>query len=149
MPDMSAVTAVSHSESAGRRAMSVSTHGLLVLPHERRDGFWASIRGKAFDLADPSSEAFAPTPDDLFVVSIASELAWSGRSLLRANGVPDRVNVRATWQKPANARGLADITMVITVPKGAEEAFAALDAAFEDSLAGRAQAEPAVHIAFE
>jgi hypothetical protein len=146
---MSTVTAISHTESAAHRPLTVSSHGLLVLPHERRDGFWASIRGNAFDLADPGSEAFAPTPDDLFIVSIASELAWSARSLLRANGVPDRVNVGASWQKQADAQGLADITMTVTVPKGAEAALAVLGAAFTDSLAARARAEPSVHISFE
>ena len=53
---------------------------LVVSPHERRDGFWASIRGHVLDLADPhSGHALAPTPDDLFIVSIASELAWTAR----------------------------------------------------------------------
>ena len=85
-------------EADGRssHAVSSSSHGLFVSPHERREGFWASIRGHVLDLADPNNgHALAPTPDDLFIVSIASGLAWTARGILHANGLPDDASVSA------------------------------------------------------
>ena len=80
-------------------AVPASSHALFVSPHGRRDGYWASTCGHVLDLADPSSgHGLAPTQDDLFIVSIAAELAWTARTILRAHGLPDDVNVSAEWR---------------------------------------------------
>jgi uncharacterized OsmC-like protein len=127
-----------------------SSHGLFVIPRGRGDGFRASIRGHILDLADPGSgHALAPTPDDLLIVSIASELAWSARRFLRAYGLPDDVSVSATWRTHEDPPSLADIKLTVTVPKRAEAVSAALAAAFANSLAARSLAEHLVHISLE
>jgi uncharacterized OsmC-like protein len=133
-------------ERADQRARS----GLFVIPRGRGDGFQASIRGHILDLADPSSgHALAPTPDDLFIVSIASEFAWSARRLLRARGLTDDVSVSATWRTHADLPSLADINMTVTLSKRAEAVAAALTAALEKNIAARSPAQPVVHISFE
>ena len=124
--------------------------GLFVIPRRQRDGFQATIRGHILDLADPASgHALAPTPDDLFIVSIASELAWSARSLLRAHGMPDDVSVSATWRKHEHLPGVTDMKMTVTVPRCAEAASAALDATFARRLAARSLAGSVVNISYE
>ena len=101
-------------------AAAASSNALVVSPHERRDGFWASIRGHVLDLADPhSGHALAPTPDDLFIVSIASELAWTARRILRMGGLPDRVSVSANWGTNADLPSLADIDLMVRMPRRA------------------------------
>jgi uncharacterized OsmC-like protein len=125
-------------------------NALLVSPHVRRDGFWASIRGHVLDLADPrSGHALAPTPDDLLVVSIASELAWTARSILRADGLADGVSVSANWGTNADLQSIADIDLAVRVPRGAKAASAALAAAVQNSLSARSLAEPVAHISWE
>jgi len=127
-----------------------SSNGLFVIPRERGDGFQASIRGHVLDLADPSSgRALAPTPDDLFVVSIGSDVAWSAQRILRAHRLPDDVSVSATWRTPDPPAALADVNLTVTVSRGAEAVNAALTAVFEASLAARALADPVVQISFE
>jgi hypothetical protein len=121
-----------------------SSHALFVNRHERRDGFWANIRGHVIDLADPTSgQALAPTPDDLFIASVASDLAWYSQSLLRGYGLPDDVSVSAKWQTP---RGSAEITLTVTLSRRAAAVSAALAAALENRLAARSLANPVVHI---
>jgi hypothetical protein len=125
-------------------------HELFVIPRGRGDGFRASIRGHILDLADPGSgHALAPTPDDLFVVSIASEIARSARRFLRASGLPDYVSVSATWRTNADLPSPADIDLTVTVSRRAEAVSAALAAAFADGFAARSLAEPVVHISLE
>jgi putative redox protein len=132
------------------QAVFNSGHALFVSPRGRGDGFRASIRGHILDLPDPSSgHALAPTPNDLFVASIASELAWSARGLLRAQGLPDDVSISARWRTPEDRPGVADIHLTVTLPSRAEAASAALAAAFESSLVARPVAEPVVHISLE
>ncbi len=139
------------SEKVESRA--ASSGALFVSPHERRDGFWASIRGHVLDLADPGSgHALAPTPNDLFIVSIASDLAWTARSILRNHGLPDDVGVSATWRTQAeqgDRTSLADINLTVTVSARAKAARAALAAALEDLLEARSLAEPIAHISWE
>jgi uncharacterized OsmC-like protein len=131
-------------------ATPASSHALFVIPRGRGDGFQASIRGHTLDLADPSlGHALAPTPDDLFIVSIASEIAWSARSFLRAYGLPDDVSVSAEWRTPEGMPGLADINLTVTVSRRAEAVGAALGAAFETNLAARFLSALVVHISFE
>jgi hypothetical protein len=133
-----------------RSAMPSSSHVLFVIPRGPEDGFRARIRGHILDLADPSSgHALAPTPDDLFIVSIASELAWSARRFLRASGLPDYVTLSAEWRMSGNSPSLADINLTATVSRRAEAVRAALSAAFANSLAAQFPARPVVHISFE
>jgi uncharacterized OsmC-like protein len=132
------------------QTVPASSNALFVSPHKRRDGYWASIRGHVLDLADPNSgHELAPTPGDLFIVSIASELAWTARTILRADGLPDDVCISANWRTNADPPSLADIDLTVTVSRRARAASAALAAAFEDSLAARSLAEPVAHISWE
>jgi uncharacterized OsmC-like protein len=132
-----------------RRAAAITSNGLFIVPHGRGDGFHASIRGHILELADPNSgHALAPTPDDLFMTSIASGLAWCARSFLRAHGMPDEVSVSATWRKRESLPRLADINLTVTAPKSAERLGAELSAAFADTLAARTS-DKAIHISFE
>ncbi len=141
---------VQNTDNGDSPAVPTSSHALLVIPGGRGDGFQANIRGHMLDLADPSSgHALAPTPDDLFIVSIASEFAWSAQTLLRAYGLPDDVSVSATWRAHEGLPNLADIKLTVTVSIRAEAVGAALSAAFANSLAARSLAEPVVHISFE
>ena len=127
-----------------------TSHALFVGPRGREDGFRASIRGHVIELADPSSgHELAPTPDDLLILSIAAELAWSGRKLLRAQGLPDDVTVCATWRTPEDRPGMAELDLTVTVSRRAEAVRAALAAAFESRLAARSVANPAVHISLD
>ena len=145
---MSTITAKDGTEAS--HAAPTSSRGLFVIPRGRGDGFQASIRGHILDLADPSSgHALAPTPDDLFIASIASDVAWSARGFLRAYGLPDDVSVSAKWRTTEGHPGLADIDLTVTVSRGAEALSGALAAAFTNGLAARSLAEPVVHISFE
>src|SRR5436305_3340492 len=138
------------SDDRDSHAASTSSHALFVTRHERREGFWASIRGHVLDLADPNTgHALAPTPDDLLIVSIASELAWTARRILRAGGLPDDVSVSATWRTTTDPPSLADINLTVTMSRRAKAVSATLAAAFENSLAARSRAEPVAHISWE
>ena len=121
----------------------MSADAVLVLPHDRRDGFWANIRGHVLELADPTSLGeSAPTPDDLFIASVASELAWSSRTFLRASGLRDDVSVAAEWRKP-------EINVTVTVSAQAAAASSALAAHLNEGLAARSPAVPAVQISLD
>src|SRR5213080_4815105 len=150
---MSAITTTDGTEifdKGDSHAAPISRHVLFVSPHEQRDGFWASIRGHVLDLADPhNGHALAPTPDDLFIVSIASELAWTARRILRAGGLPDGVSVSANWRTNADLPSLADIDLTLKVPGRAKGASAALAAAVQNSLAAWSLAEPVAHISWK
>jgi hypothetical protein len=70
-------------------AAATSSNGLFVIPCGRGDGLQASIRGHILDLADPNSgHALAPTPDDLFVASIASGPGPRGASFAPTDCLP-------------------------------------------------------------
>jgi uncharacterized OsmC-like protein len=132
------------------RAAPTSSHTLFVIPRVRGDGFQASIRGHILDLADPSSgHALAPTPDDLFVVSIAAEVAWSARRALRAQGLPHDVSVSATWSASEAPPGLASIHLTVAVSGCPEAASAVLAGAFESRLARRSLGQHVVQISLE
>jgi uncharacterized OsmC-like protein len=137
-------------ETSDSRESHTSSRVLLVLPHERREGFWANIRGHVLDLADPDAgSGLAPSPDDLFVVSIASELAWTARRILSGSGLPDDVSVSAKWRTAADPPTLSDIDLTVIVSGRAEAASAALAAAIDNSLAARFRVEPTTHISWE
>jgi hypothetical protein len=145
---VSAVRATHGAENGDTRAAVTSSRALFVSPHERRDGFWANIRGHVLDLADPTS-GLAPTPDDLFVVSMGSDIAWSARRFLRASGLPAGVSVSATWRTQEGLPGVSEIDLTVTVSRRAEAVSAELGAAFGKSVAARSVGKPVVHISFE
>lgn len=127
-----------HSSRSAREptAASASREALFVIPG-RGGGLRASIRGHVLELAEPSPvRRLAPTPDDLFIASIASDLAWSARHVLHGHGLPDEVSVSAEWRRLETPPNLADVSMTVAVPKTAE----ALSDAFEDTLAERVAA---------
>ena len=127
-----------------------ATTGLLVMPHERRDGFWANIRGHVLDLADPgSADTAAPTPDDLYVASIAADLAWFTRDLLRDHGLPDDVSVSATWRTFAHPSRLAELALKITVSKRAEAIRTQLAGSLEARLSARSLIRTALQVSLE
>lgn len=128
----------------------VSSLTLYVTRRGRGDGFEASIRGHILDLADPDSgHSLAPRPDDLFIASIASDIAWSARNFLRTLDLPDDVSVSAEWRTREGLRSLADLNLTITVSRRAQAVTAALGAALEQSLAARSLAEAVVRISRE
>ncbi|HEX5582229.1 OsmC family protein [Gaiella sp.] len=115
---------------------------LFVIPG-RAGGLRASIRGQVLELAEPDPvHRLAPTPDDLFVASIASGLAWAARRVLRDHGLPDDVSVTAEWRRVASPQSLADVSMTVTVPETAEAARDALEDVLAERLAARSLDEP-------
>jgi putative redox protein len=142
--------ATDNAHNGDGQAAPTSSNGLFVIPRGRGDGFQASIRGHILDLADPNSgHALAPTPNDLFIASIASGLAWSARSFLRTHRLPDDVSVSATWRTHEGLPGLADINLTVTAPRSAEALGAALGAGFADTLSAHSRSDPLIHISFE
>jgi uncharacterized OsmC-like protein len=123
-----------------------TSHALFIIPTRRGDGFQASIHGHMLELADPTDPRLAPTPDDLFIASIASDFAWSAQRFLRARGLPNEVSVSATWPTHEAPSSLADITLTVTVSRRAEAVAATLAASFANSLAVRSLAEPVVRV---
>jgi hypothetical protein len=128
---------------------AATSHALFVVPSGHGDGFHASIRGHMLELADPADHRLAPSPDDLLVASIASDLAWSARTSLRAHGLPVDVSVSAKWRRTEGLLGPAAVDLKVTVSRLTEAVGEALDAAFASSLAARSLGEPVVHISYE
>jgi uncharacterized OsmC-like protein len=127
-----------HETEIGVSAAAPTSHALFVTPTRRGDGFRASIRGHLLELADPDSgHRLAPTPNDLVIVSIASDLAWSARRFLRGHGLSDDVTVSAAWQTLENPPRLADISVTVAVSEAAETMSDALMAALEERVAAR------------
>lgn len=115
---------------------------LFVIPR-RGGGLRASIRGHLLELAEPSPvHRLAPSPDDLFIASIASDLAWTTRHFLRAHGLPDGVSVSAHWRTLENPPRLADVSMTVTVSETAEALSDALEHALAERVAERSPDEP-------
>src|SRR5687768_924755 len=77
---------------------AATSHALFIIPTRWGGGFTASIHGHLLELADPADHRLAPSPDDLLIASVASDLAWSARRFLRAQGLPDGVSVSARWR---------------------------------------------------
>jgi uncharacterized OsmC-like protein len=133
----------------GESEAAPTSHALFITPTRRGEGFKASIHGHMLELADPTDHRLAPSPDDLLIASIASDLAWYARRFLRAHGLSDDVSVSARWQTTEGLPSLADITLTVTVSRRAKAVSEALAASFENSLAARTLAEPVVHISLE
>jgi putative redox protein len=131
--------AVGHSSGAA----PAMRQALFVLPSRRGDGFRASIRGHLLELADPSpGHGLAPTPDDLLIASIASDLAWAARRLLRAQGLPDDVSVSAEWRTLENSPKVGDVSVTVTVSETLEAMSDALIASLMERVAARSLDEP-------
>jgi hypothetical protein len=114
-----------------------SSDVLFVIPRGRGGGLQASIRGHLLELADPGSgHGLAPTPDDLFVVAIASDLAWLARRFLRDHGLPGDVSVSAHSRRLDGPPSVMEISMTVTV----SESVAAMSTALENALAQRVAA---------
>jgi hypothetical protein len=129
---------------------ATSNHALYVIPRKPGDGFQANIRGHVLDLADPSSgNEPAPTPQDLFVVAMASEIAWSARTFLRTYGLPDDVNVCAHWRTRDDLPHPGDIDLIVMVSRRAEAMSAELVGVLENNLEVRSRTGPIVHISLE
>jgi uncharacterized OsmC-like protein len=124
-------------------------HSLFITPRGEGNGFQARVRGHVLDLIDPGSYALSPTTDDLFIVSLAGALAWSARSFLRAEGLPEYVSVSATWQTHDDPPALADIALTVTVSREAAAVQEALTSALETSLSTRSLATPTVRVSLE
>ena len=119
------------------QAAPVSRDALFVIPR-RGSGLRASIRGHLLELAEPSPvNRLAPTPADLFIASIASDLAWSARNFLHGHGLPDDVSVAAQWRKLEKPPRLTDVSMTVTVPGTAEAISDALEDALAEHVAAR------------
>jgi len=147
---VSTVKADHAAETGDSRTGLTSSRDLFVLAHERREGFWANIRGHVLDLADPdTNHGLAPNPDDLFVVSIASELAWTARRILRGLGLPDDVSVSAKWRTTADPPALSDVDLTITVSGRAEAASEALAGAVANSVSARSRVQPVARISWK
>jgi putative redox protein len=115
----------------------------LFVIEERGGGLRASIRGHLLELAEPSPvHRLAPTPDDLFIASIASDLAWSARHFLHDHGLPQEVSVSAEWRTSGNSPSLAEVSMVVTVPETAEALSEALEATLAERVAARSVYDP-------
>jgi hypothetical protein len=120
-----------------------TSHALFVVATRRGDSFRASIRGHLIEVADPSSDhGLAPTPDDLRIVSIASDLAWAARRFLRVHGLADDVDVSAAWQTLEGSPSVGDISVTVSVPETAETISEALMAALEEWVAARSLDDP-------
>lgn len=127
-----------------------SSRALVIVPRGEGHGFQVRVRGHVLDLIDPSSYGLSPTTDDLFIVSMAGALAWSARSFLRAQELPDYVSVSAAWQsEDDDPPTLSDLTLTVTVSRDAAGVREALTAALEHRLASRSRVEPVVRVASE
>jgi uncharacterized OsmC-like protein len=146
---MSTITTKDGAEVSDESDAGPSSRALFIIPTRWGDSLTASIRGHMLELADPADHRLAPSPDDLLIASIASDLAWSARSFLRASRLPDDVSVSATWRTIEGLPSLAEITLTVTMSRRAEVLSGALAAAFANSLAARSLAEPVVHISLE
>jgi hypothetical protein len=125
---------------------SASVHSLSVVPRGKGQGFSVYVRGHVLDLGDPGAYRLAPTTDDLFVVAIATSLAWSARTLLRSVQLPEYVSVSAEWRPGPNP---ADISLKVTMSKPADAMEEELSAALEKGLATWFLSKPLVHLSFE
>jgi putative redox protein len=116
---------------------------LFVIPTRGGDGLRASIRGHLLELADPSSgHGLAPTPDDLFIASIASDLAWSACRFLRDHGLRNDVSVSAHSRTLQGSQSVTEVSMTVTVSTIVEPMSSALHDALAERVAARSLQEP-------
>jgi hypothetical protein len=132
---------------AMREPTAAASRDALFVTPGRGGGLRASIRGHLLELAEPSLvHRLAPTPGDLFIASIASDLAWSARHFLRAHGLPDDVSVSAEWRRLEIPPSLADVSLTVTVPETADAMSDALEDALAERVAARFLDAPRLHL---
>jgi hypothetical protein len=120
-----------------------ASRGALFVTPERGGGLRASIRGHLLELAEPSPvHRLAPTPDDLLIASIGSDLAWSARHFLHGHGLPDDVSVSAEWRRLESPPSLADVSLTVTMSETVEAMSDALEATLAERVAARSLGEP-------
>jgi putative redox protein len=129
-------------EGSANHVPPPTSNTLSVVPTRRGDGFRASIRGHLLELAEPTGHGLAPTPDDLLIASIASDLAWCARRFVREHGLPDHVNVSAAWRTLENPPRLADVSVTVAVPEAAAAMSDALMTALDERVAARSLDDP-------
>jgi hypothetical protein len=132
-------------KEGGVGAISASRQTLFVISNERGDGFHGSVRGHLLELADPTDPVLAPTPDDLLVASIASDIAWFARRFLRTYEFDDYLSVSGRWTlgRPPE---LGKLDLTVAVPQSALSMRETLAAALESRLAARRFSPPQLHV---
>jgi uncharacterized OsmC-like protein len=113
------------------------SHTLFVSPGRGGKGFLASIRGHQLELADPTEDGLAPTPEDLLVAAVAADVAWTARRFLEARELTGDVDVSAVWRTLGDPPRLDDVSLTVTVSKAAEATSDALLAALEERFSER------------
>lgn len=130
-------------EGDDQETAPASGHALFVIPTKRGDGFRASIRGHTLELADPDSgHGLAPTPKDLLIAALASDIAWFARRLLRDHGLDDYVSVSARAQSSESVSGLGGVAVTVEVSGHAAAMGATLAAALERRVAAQSSLPP-------
>ena len=123
--------------TSGAADHATTRHSLFIVPTRRGDGFTANIRGRILELEDPTDHC-APTPDDLVILAVASDLAWFARRFLRSHGrAAGDVNVTAAWRTDPDSPTLAGVNLTVSVPAIEEALNATLLAALEERAALR------------
>src|SRR5262249_59716228 len=119
-----------HMTAAQDQLSPVQNRSLFIVPRGEGHGFQARVRGHVLDLIDPSSYALSPTTDDLFIVPIAAAVAWSARTFLRDEKLPEYVSVSAAWRAHPDAPPpLSHLRLTVTVSPDAVAACQGLKAA--------------------
>jgi hypothetical protein len=130
------------SGAIGESTVAAERDALFVIAG-RGGGLRASIRGHLLELAERSLDhRLGPTPDDLFIASIASDLAWSARHFLHAHGLPDEVSVSAEWRRLEIPASLADVNLTVTLPETADAMSDALQHVLAARVGARSLDEP-------
>jgi putative redox protein len=99
--------------------MSTAGHRTLKVTHERGTRFEIGVRGHRLFVDQPAGgggEDSAPTPTELFVASVAGCAAFYGRTYLQRRGLPDRVDVEASWTIATRPDRVGEITLLVDAP---------------------------------
>jgi uncharacterized OsmC-like protein len=134
-------------EREDHEPVSASGYALFVIPSRRGDGFQARIRGRMFELADPDSgHGLVPTPEDLLVAAIASDIAWFARRFLRDHGLDDYVSVSARARTSDSMPGLGDVSVTVEVSAHAAAMGETLATALERRVAAQSSLPPQLRV---
>jgi putative redox protein len=106
-----------------------SNGGTIFVDHVGDAQFSISIRGHEITVDQPrlgGGDDAGPMPTELFVASLASCVAFYGRSFLHRRELPDDVNVTASWWmelRPARVTRIILEVEAANVPAHRQEAF--------------------------